>query len=254
MNTAPNHAESFRALHKKADPLVLFNIWDAGSARAVAQAGAKVIGTGSWSVAAAHGAGDGEQLPLDDVLTNAARIVRSVSLPVTLDFEGGYASEIAALSANIERALDTGIVGINFEDQVVGGTDLYSVSIQCNRIETVRKAAHRAGVELFINARTDIFLKHYAEYGQAQLDEAITRANAYAAAGASGFFAPGLRNPAFIKVLAEGSPIPLNIMVLSDTPSNKEMSALGVSRISYGPAPYRDLMKALTEAARLALG
>ena len=87
------HARAFRALHIKGDPVVLFNIWDPGSAKIVAGAGAKAIATGSWPVAAAFGYADGEKIPLDLVLDNIRRIVASVDLPVTMDIEGGYGVE-----------------------------------------------------------------------------------------------------------------------------------------------------------------
>src|SRR5687767_8739946 len=93
-------ARAFAALHKPGTPLILFNAWDAGSAKAVAEAGAKAIATGSWSVAAAHGFGDGEGLPLDLAVANAARVVAAVELPVTLDFEGGYAVEPGRVGEN----------------------------------------------------------------------------------------------------------------------------------------------------------
>src|SRR5688572_24317336 len=101
MTTQREQAERFHALHVRGTPLVLFNAWDAGSAKVVAKAGAKAIATGSWSVAAAHGFDDGEALTLDLALANLARIARCVDLPVTLDFEGGYALEPAALAANV---------------------------------------------------------------------------------------------------------------------------------------------------------
>lgn len=146
-----------------------------------------------------------------------------------------------------------GAVGINFEDQIVGGEGLYTIEQQCPRIETMRGVAEQAAIPLFINARTDVFLKTYpAKHDEAQLDEAIRRAVAYAQAGASGFFAPGLRDAEFIGKLCERSPIPVNIMVLPDTLSTKEMAKLGVARISYGPGPYLQMMEALKEAGRKA--
>jgi 2-methylisocitrate lyase-like PEP mutase family enzyme len=242
--------QQFNLLHIKGDPLVLFNIWDAGSARAVEEAGAKAIATGSWSVAAANGFGDGEEMPLDDALENIKQVVANVTLPVTLDFEGGYTASLDELRTNIEKVIDAGAVGINFEDQVVGGDGLYSIEEQTARIAAIRSAAEGRSVSLFINARTDVFLKTYpATHTAEQLDEAIERADAYAAAGASGLFAPGLRDPEMIKSLCERSPLPVNIMVLPDAPTNKELAELGVARISYGPGPYRQVIENLKTAA-----
>lgn len=248
--TQQEKAETLHKVHIKGDPLILFNIWDAGSAKAVEEAGAKAIGTGSWSVAAANGFDDGEAVPLDLVVTNAERIVAAVDLPVTIDFEGGYAPGNSELKENIERLLGSGAVGINFEDQIVGGEGLYSIDEQASRIRAIREAADSFGVRLFINARTDVFLKTYpAKHDESQLADAIARATAYAAAGASGFFAPGLRDPEFIKKVCEESSIPVNIMVLPDTPAAETLAELGVARISHGPGPYRQMMQALKTAA-----
>jgi len=140
--------EDFAKLHVAGDPLVLFNAWDAGSAEAVAKSGAKAIATGSASVSMANGFGDGQEVPLDWALANATRIVKSVDLPVTVDFEGGYATDAAGLTAHGKRLAETGAIGCNFEDQVVGTDRLYDVAEQVARI-----AALRAGVgqDFFIN-------------------------------------------------------------------------------------------------------
>ncbi|MEN3325707.1 MAG: hypothetical protein V7638_514, partial [Acidobacteriota bacterium] len=107
-------AETFKSLHVKGTPVILYNIWDAGSARTLEQAGAKAIATGSWSVAAAHGFDDGEKVPLSLVLANIKRIVESVALPVTLDFETGYATDLPGLKENIRNVIAAGAIGINF--------------------------------------------------------------------------------------------------------------------------------------------
>jgi len=251
MTIQKERAEKFHKLHVMGDPLILFNIWDAGSAKAVQEAGAKAIATGSWSVAAANGYGDGQQMPLDLALENLKRIFAAVDLPVTIDLEGGYATELADLRANIARVIDAGAVGINFEDQVVGGEGLFSVEEQAERIRAVREAADQRSMALFINARTDVFLKTYpAVHTGEQLEEVCARASVYAEAGANGLFAPGLRDTDLIGTLCGRSALPVNIMVLPDTPANSEMAKLGVARISYGPGPYRQMIEVLKEAGR----
>ena len=236
-------ARSFAALHTAQDPLVPFNIWDAGSARAVADAGAAAIATGSWSVAAAQGYPDGETIPLDLLLGIAARIVAATELPVSIDFEGGYAREPGELRANTRRLLDTGAVGINFENQIVGADELYEIAEQADRIAAIRQAAEDARVPLFINARTDLFLKQSDQTMHAGLiDQAIERATRYAAAGASGFFVPGLSDAGLITRICGAVSLPVNIMRPGATPSRSELGALGVARISAGPAPYRTMI------------
>ena len=255
MSTQKEKAEVFTSLHIKGSPVILFNIWDAGGARTIEQAGAKAIATGSWSVAAANGFDDGEEIPIDLVFANLERIVSSVSLPVTLDFEGGYATDIVRLKENIRRLIAAGGIGLNFEDRIVGGSGLHSIEDQSTRIKAIRDAAETVGIPLFINARTDVFLETYpAEHDENQLQQAIERAEAYAKAGASGLFAPGLRDPNLIKKLCDASSLPVNILVLPDTPPAETMATLGVARISYGASPYRLMTAALKEAAQKAIG
>ena len=246
-------AEAFNNLHVKRAPVILFNIWDAGSARTLEQAGAKAIATGSWSVAVAQGFEDGEKIPLDLVLANIKRIADSVALPVTLDFETGYATDLQGLKENIRNVIAAGAIGINFEDRIIGAGGLHTIDDQSARIEAIRNAADETSVPLFINARTDVFLETYpAKHDEGQLEEALRRAAAYAEAGASGLFAPGLRDPELIEKLCERSPLPVNILVLPDIPPTKTMAQLGVARISYGAAPYRQMSQLLSEAAQKA--
>ncbi|HVL19990.1 MAG TPA: isocitrate lyase/phosphoenolpyruvate mutase family protein, partial [Amaricoccus sp.] len=169
-------ARRFASLHRPGDPVILYNAWDAGSAKAVAEAGAAAIATGSASVAAAHGFHDAEALPLDLAIANAERVVAAVELPVTIDFEGGYAVEPEPLAANMKRLAATGAIGCNFEDQVVGGEGLHPIEVQAERLRAARAAA---GPDFFLNARTDIFLKAKAEtHDDAKVDAALDRARA----------------------------------------------------------------------------
>lgn len=239
-------AHDFKNLHIKGTPLILVNIWDAGSAQAIAAIGSRAIATSSWAVAAAHGYEDGEQLPIDLALENLKRIVAIVNLPVTIDLEGAYGQNPAIVQETVSKAIAAGAVGINFEDQAIGHEGLYSIEEQCLRIKAAREAAKHSSVPLFINARTDIFLKRCpANQSNILIEETINRAIAYAEAGANGFFAPGLSNIRSIEKLCERSPLPINIMVLPDTPSSKQLAEIGVARISYGPSPYNAAMETL---------
>jgi 2-methylisocitrate lyase-like PEP mutase family enzyme len=244
-------ARAFAALHVAGDPLILFNIWDAGSAQAVAKAGAKAIASGSASVAGAFGAQDGEDVSLDDALANAARIVASVDLPVTIDFEGGYAVDAAAAAANVSRLAATGAVGCNFEDQIVGGEGMHPTEIQAQRIVAVRQAVGKA---FFINARTDYFLQAKpADHDGTLADAAVERVKAYADAGASGFFIPGLTDLALVERIVRASPLPVNAMTWPGAPTREQWANAGIARISYGPGPFRQMQKWLEEAARAEL-
>lgn len=249
-----DRAEAFAALHQPGDPVILFNIWDAGSAAAIAEAGASALATGSWSVAAAQGYEDGEDIPLDTLLDVARRITAKSDLPLTVDFETGFAEPLDALQDNIRRLIDTGAIGINFEDQIIGGEGLRSPDEQAGRIAAVRAAARDEGVSLFINARTDLFLKEGdSDRHGALIDDAIARAAVYAEAGASGLFVPGLADEALIARICGATALPVNVMMKPGVPSPARLAQLGTARISHGPFPYIEAMARLTERARAAL-
>jgi len=250
--TSSSQFQRFAALHVPGNPLVLFNVWDVGSAEAVSKAGASAVATGSASVAMANGFGDGEQVPIEFALANAKRIVEAVDLPVTVDFEGAYSDDPDEGARNIARLAEIGTVGCNFEDQIVGGEGLHPIPLQAARIAAARAAV---GPDFFINCRTDLFLKAPQEtHDVAMIDEAIARVHAYAEAGASGFFVPMLGNLDFLRRLCSESPVPVNFMTYPGCPSNADVAATGVARISHGPFPHMDLMARFGEMAREALG
>ena len=160
----------------------------------------------------------------------------------------GYSDDDTVLAANVSRLLALGVVGMNFEDRVVQGVGLYAVDRQTHRIAAMRDAADKQGVPLFINARTDLFLGQQGDPAQS-VGEALDRAKAYASAGASGLFIPGLQAEALIGRICDGTALPVNVMVMDGVPSNARLAQLSVARISYGPLPYISVMKALKEDA-----
>lgn len=250
----PGKFETFAALHVPGDPLILFNVWDAGSAAVAAAAGAKAIATGSWSVAAAHAFHDAEGLPLDLALANARRIADAVGLPVSIDFEGGYATDPDPLAANLAALAATGAIGCNFEDQVIGSAPrlLHPIAVQAGRVAAARRGA---GSAFFLNARTDLFLANKPEAHDASMaDEAIDRGHAYAEAGASGYFVPGLVDLRLLERVCKAVPLPVNFMAFPGAPDARQVAGAGVARISHGPYPYRLAYKALEDAARAAFG
>ena len=242
--------DDFAKLHVAGDPLVLYNIWDAGSAQAVVRAGARALATGSHPVAGANGWPDGQHVPLDFAMANAKRIVNSVELPVTVDFEGAYSADPHEGAANVRRLKETGAVGCNFEDQVVGGEGLHPLDLQTRRIAAIRAAV---GHDFFINARTDLFLKTQT-YDDSLVDQVIEHGKAFADAGASGFFVPRLSDPRQIDRVVREVPLPLNLIAFPGAPPKSEWANAGVARISHGPFPHRALMAKLEEMAREAIG
>lgn len=242
--------EDFAKLHVAGDPLLLFNAWDAGSAAAVAASGARAIATGSASVSMANGFGDGEEVPLDFAIANAARIVMAVALPVTVDFEGGYSADASSLAGNGRRLAETGAIGCNFEDQVVGTDRLYEIAAQALRIGALRSGL---GHDFFINARTDLFLKSSAEdHDQALADKAVERGRAYRDAGANGFFIPGLADLSLVERICSAVDLPVNAMHLPGGPARSEWASAGIARVSHGPFPFMAMQKWLTDEARSA--
>jgi len=242
--------EAFAALHVPGDPVVLFNIWDVGSALAAVRAGAKALATGSHPVADANGWPDGEQVPIDFALSNAERIARAVEVPLSVDFESAYSIDPAKAAVNVARLAATGAVGCNFEDQVIGGDGLHPLKEQARRIEAIRLAV---GDRFFINARTDLFLKT-KDYDAALVDAAIERGKAFSDAGASGFFVPRLSEPRQIERIVKEVPLPLNVIAFPGAPDKAIWASAGVARISHGPFPHRALMAAFEDMARAALG
>jgi 2-methylisocitrate lyase-like PEP mutase family enzyme len=232
------------------DPVVLYNIWDAGSAIAVAAAGAKALATGSHPVGDASGFGDAHQVPLDYVFANATRIMAAVELPLSVDFEGAYSTDPGDGAANVAALKATGVVGCNFEDQVVGGEGIHPLDRQVRRIAAIRAAV---GSDFFLNARTDLLIKAEA-IDDSVIDEVIERGKAFVDAGASGFFVPRIADAKHIERVVREVPLPLNAIAFPGAPPKAEWAAAGVARISHGPFPHRALMATLTDMAKAAIG
>jgi len=242
--------QTFAALHVPGEPVVLYNIWDVGSALAVVKAGAKALATGSHPVGDASGFGDAQQVPLDFVFANAGRIVGAIDpLPLTVDFEGAYSTDPEEGGRNVARLKETGTVGCNLEDQVIGGEGVHPLELQVRRIEAIR---HAVGDDFFINARTDLYLKAQS-HDDALVDQVIERGKAFADAGASGFFVPRLAEARQIERIVRDVPLPLNVIAFPGAPPKAEWAAAGVARISHGPFPHRALMAQLEETARAAI-
>lgn len=243
-------AEIFRRLHVPGGPIVLYNIWDAGSAQAVAKSGAKAIATSSWAVAKAHGFQDGEKFPYELAINNLREIVDAVDLPVTFDLESGYGEEPDRIVESVSLAIKAGAVGCNFEDSVPGVGTIRDTATQVARSQGVRQAADNAGLKFFIDARCDLFFQGpWVMHDENLLAAVVDRAAAYAEAGADGLFVPGLATVPLISQLTKKSPIPINILVDSST-SRQILADSGVARISYGASPHIAALNALEQAAR----
>lgn len=238
-------SEIFRRLHHAPPVLRLPNCWDPASARIFEVAGFPAIGTSSAAVANALGAQDGDCLDVSTHLAAIARITAVVSVPVSVDFESGYAADTAKLSRNIARLATTGAAGYNLEDSRVKG-ELYTLAEQCERIAAAKAAAPL----LFLNARTDIFLAGIGN-AESRLERSKERLAAYLEAGADGVFVPGISDEATIGDIARAfRKKPLNILAGPSTPPVAELERIGVSRVSVGSWPMRRTMSVLRDIAR----
>jgi 2-methylisocitrate lyase-like PEP mutase family enzyme len=242
--------ETFAALHVPGDPLVIYNCWDPGSAVAIAKAGAKAIVTGSHGAAESLGYHDGEQVPLELVFDNARRIMNVVDVPVSIDFESGYANDADGIATNLAALAATGAVGCNLEDSVIGGEGVYPIDEAAARVAAARKGA---GEAFYINARVDLYLRTSKEnHDAALLDEVVDRAQAYMAAGASGIFVPGLRDVAAIAEIVKRTGARINVIPGPGAPT-APLADAGVARVSYGGGPWYAAMAWLEEQARPAI-
>jgi len=254
MATQQSKNEEFRKLHIAGDPLVIYNVWDPGSAKAAIAAGVKAIATSSWAVAEANGFSDGEQTPIDLAIENLRRIVNSTELPVTADLESGYGATPGDVATTIELAINAGAIGCNLEDSFPSDGSLREIADQAARIAGARQAADKQGLAFFINARTDVFFTApSSEHNIAMLAEVLKRAEAYKKAGADGLFVPGLIDLTLIKKLTEASPLPVNILIGDLSPSISSLAGSGVARVSYGGAPYAELMTTFKDSVRSAM-
>lgn len=230
MNTTSTRAATFHGLHDHPSrPLVLVNVWDAASARLVEDAGATAIATTSAGVAWSLGRPDGNTLTRAEAMDAVARIAASVSVPVTVDIESGYADDADGVARTVDAVLEAGAVGINIEDGRLHPDAL------ADRIGAARRAADRAGVPLFVNARTDVHLAGLVD-PERLLAETLERARRYRGAGADGVFVPGVRDVETIRALVESIDGPVNVMAGPGSPTVAELARLGVARISLGSA------------------
>src|ERR1700739_1055431 len=171
-------AARFAELHVKGAPLLLYNAWDAGSAKSILDAGAKAIPTSSWAGAGAQGYRNGQAMPIGLVAQIVARIAGTIDAPVSVDFEGGYSDDDGVLAENVSRLLGLGVIGINFEDRVVQGAGLYAIDRQARRIAAIHDAAGKKGVNLFITPRTRVFSGQGGNPAKS-IGDALDRAKAY---------------------------------------------------------------------------
>lgn len=226
----------FRELHQQSSPLLLGNVWDAHSAKLAEKAGFKALGSSSHAIAFALGYEDGEKISFEELFFMINRIIKSVKIPVSVDFEAGYSSDPGQVADYVKQLTDIGVVGINLEDGVVkdGKRVLEDAEGLVSKIKAIK-----AKTDIFINARADTFTTKHEN----ALEEAIKRSNLYVAAGADGVFVPLLESTEDIAAFLEKVKVPLNVFTTPKLPDYDTLGKLGVKRISHGAKQYDQLMK-----------
>jgi 2-methylisocitrate lyase-like PEP mutase family enzyme len=219
--------KTFRDLHRGPQVLCLANVWDAGSARLAESLGAAAVATTSGGVAWSLGYADGGSMPADAAIAAAKNMVRVLRVPLTVDIEDGYSRDPDVVARHVLQLVHSGVAGINIED----GADVPEVLAA--KIEAIKSAAARAGGDIFVNVRTDIYLRGLAPEG-ARVQEVLVRAELYRGVGADGLFVPGICAPEEIREVAAGARLPLNVMDWPGVPSPAELAALGARRLSAG--------------------
>ena len=240
----PASAKTFRDLHHQPTVLRLPNAWDAVSARLFESLGATAIATTSAGVAWSQGYADDRQFPVQLAIDAAASIARVIKVPLTVDFENGYSDDPKTVADNVKRVLDIGAVGINIED----GSD--APALLARKIEAIKNMAASSGLDVFINARTDVYLSNLVA-APLQLEETLTRGALYQQAGADGLFAAALVDVEQVRVIVDRIQLPLNLLARPGLPDANGLAKLGVHRLSTGSSLG---ITALSLAEQLARG
>lgn len=243
--------QRFRALHREGC-FVLPNPWDLGSARILEQAGFPALASTSSGMAWSRARPDGG-VAVAAVLDHLRMLVAGTGVPINADFENGFAADAQGVADNVRLAIDTGIAGVSIEDATGDpARPLFERAEAVDRLVAARSAIVASGTDTLLVGRAEGFL-----HGRTDLDEIVTRLQAYARAGADCLYAPGINDPVRVRVLVDAiAPLPLNVLVGSAAPVTvDELAALGVRRISVGGALARAAWGGFLRAAtRLAEG
>ncbi|HEX6459883.1 MAG TPA: isocitrate lyase/phosphoenolpyruvate mutase family protein [Thermoleophilaceae bacterium] len=222
-------AQTLRELHRPGEPLVLANAWDAATAKNVEKAGFPAVATTSAGVALALGYEDHQLTPPDEMFDAVARIAAAVEVPVTADLEAGYGLAAGEL---VERMLDAGVVGLNFEDTdyAAGGGSMVEGDVQAARLAELRDAGKAAGVEIVINARTDAYVRGLDD----PLAISLERGRLYLDAGADCVYPIAAKEEDELARLASELDGRVNVLYVPGAPDIPRLAELGVARISVG--------------------
>ena len=246
VRTQQQKATQFFQLHHSGKLLILPNVWDTLSALLLEDIGYPAVATASASIAFANGYNDGENIPFEELLLILRKITTSVNIPVTADIESGYADNNEQLKQNIQQLIEAGIIGINIEDTDKKTTALLPIELQCEKIKLIKQVAEEMNEQLFINARTDVYLR---DTNTNKLEEIIKRGLAYKAAGADCFYPITMCNADEIAATVQHLKMPVNIITMPGIPSLAELEKIGVARVSLGPSFLKYAIKGMKDLA-----
>ncbi len=240
-----SRTEAFHRLHE-AGCFVIPNPWDLGSARLLVQLGFPALATTSSGFAWSLGRAD-NHVSLEEALAHLRLIANGVTVPVSADFEGGFAVEPAQVAANVTAVTTIGIAGLSIEDSTGDpAAPLFDFPLALERIRAARRALDDGGTGILLTARSEGFI-----VGRPDLAETIRRLTAYGEAGADCLFAPGIRTPSDIGAVVRAvAPTPVNVLVGGDFTTVQQLAELGVRRISVGGALARAAWTGFLHAAR----
>ena len=229
--TTTDRYDEFLALHQQETPLLIPNPWDVGSAKVLESLGFQALATTSSGFAATLGRLDGN-VTRDEVLTHCRALATATTLPISADYENGFADAPDDVAESVRLATATGIAGCSIEDYS-GSADepIYERGHAVDRVRAAAEAAHGAPNRLVLTARCENFLR-----GRIDLADTIERLQAYQVAGADVVFAPRVVDPVELRTLVDSVDVPVNVLATPDAPSVAELGTMGVKRVSVGGA------------------
>jgi 2-methylisocitrate lyase-like PEP mutase family enzyme len=224
--------QNFKNLHKNEQPLLIGNVWNVQSAKVYEKLGYKAIATSSSAVAHSLGYEDGEQISFEEYFYVIERIVKSVSIPLSVDLESGYGNKVEKVVDNISRLSEIGIIGINLEDSFVinGVRKLLDKEVFYEKLNAVISGLKEKGIEIFINIRTDTFLLG----SENALSETLERIKILEELNVDGVFVPCITSEKDIETTTRSTSLPINVMCMKDLPNFETLQRLGVKRVSSG--------------------
>ncbi len=249
MTTTSQHekAARFCALHEGPGAFVIPNPWDIGTARILAGLGFEALATTSAGFAFSIGRRDGVRaVSREEALAHARTIVDATPLPVSADLEDGLADTPEDVAETIRGAAAVGLVGASIEDATGRrATPIYEHGVAIERVAAAVEAARALPFPFTLTARAENFL-----HGRPDLDDTITRLQAFEAAGADVLYAPGLRELDQIGAVCRALSKPVNVLMVGSLHSAEALSAAGAKRISLGSALSRAALGSFMAAAR----